>query len=104
MNTLLNILILLAIIYLTFLIIDKFSIYILGIILFLGIVLVFPYIIKFFSWIFSKINYLATEPVYRMTGIRLEIPLWVNIIGIVICIGITLFSLYRVNNLKGNIQ
>lgn len=77
---LINLLILLGIIYLIFLIIDKFGLYILAILLGLLIASLIPLMISWIKIVFTWLMNLVTTPIYWMTGIRIEIAWWIGLI------------------------
>lgn len=77
---LINILIMLAIIYLVFLIIDKFTVYIIAIFMAVIIGLSLLYIFKGMVLAFSWFMKLIVMPVYWITGYKLVLPWWVGLI------------------------
>ena len=77
---LINILIMLAIIYSVFLIIDKFTGYIIAILMAVIIGLSLPYIFKGIVLAFSWFMNIMTTPIYWITGYKLVLSWWVGLI------------------------
>ena len=75
-----NILIMLVIIYLVFLIIDKFTGYIIAILMAVIIGLSIPYIFKGIVWSFGNFMKLMTTPIYWITGYKIVLPWWIGLI------------------------
>ncbi|KKN44310.1 hypothetical protein LCGC14_0694120 [marine sediment metagenome] len=81
---LINILIMLAIMYLVILIIDKLAPLIIGGLLALIIVLIVPYIFKAIIWVFSGFMNVMSMPIYWVTGYKLVLPWWIGLIMVAI--------------------
>lgn len=77
---LLNILILLAIIYLAILIFNKLFPFIVGVLIALMIWVIVPYIFKAIVWFFSGLMNVMSMPLYWMTGYKVILPWWVGLI------------------------
>ncbi len=81
---LLNILTMLAIVYLVVLIIDKLAPLIIGGLLALIIWVTVPYIFKAIVWVFTGFMNIMSMPVYWITGYKLVLPWWVGLIIVAI--------------------
>lgn len=77
---LINILIILAIIYLAILIFNKLFPFIIGFLLALMIWIIVPYIFKGIVWFFSGFMNIMSMPLYWMTGYKVILPWWVGLI------------------------
>ena len=76
---LINILITLGIIYLAFLIIDKFGLYLIAISLMILLIFITPHIFNLIRTLFTWLMSLVTKPVYWITGIEIILPWWLGL-------------------------
>ena len=92
--SLINILITLLIIYLVFLIIDKFTGYVFAILLAVLFAVSIPYIWKGIVWLFKSFGELIMKPFYWITGYEIVLPYWIGLIIFALII-IPLISLWK---------